>query len=60
MKQKYRDLILGIITTVADAEARQELETALDNVSKERKNFAQAIRQILAGERDSEQSCVSR
>jgi len=54
--EKYRDLILAVIAAVTDAEVRQELETALDK-SDEGNNLAQAIRQILAGERDAEVLC---
>ena len=50
-------MILGVIAAVTDAEARQELETALDSFPEGWKNLAQAIRQILAGERDAEVLC---
>ena len=50
-------MILGVIAAVTDAEVRQELETALDSYPEGWKNLAQAIRQILAGERDAEVLC---
>ncbi len=50
-------MILGVIAAVTDAEARQELETALDSFPEGWKNLAQAIRQILVGERDAEVLC---
>jgi len=56
--EQDRNLILGVIAAVTDAEVRQGLETALDNVPEEqRNNRLRAIRQILAGERDAEVLC---
>jgi len=55
--EKYRDFISTVIAAVTNAEERQTIETALDNASEERKNLVQAIRQILAGERDAEVLC---
>jgi len=55
--ERNRDLILGVIAAVTDAEVRQVLETALDSAPEGWKNLAQAIRQILAGERDAEVLC---
>jgi tetratricopeptide (TPR) repeat protein len=57
LEREHRGFILGVIAAVTDAETRQRLETALDGFPEGWKNLAQAIRQILAGERDAEVLC---
>jgi tetratricopeptide (TPR) repeat protein len=57
LEREHRDLTLGVVATVENVEVRQALETALDDATEGQKNLAQAIRQILAGERDAEVLC---
>jgi enoyl-CoA hydratase/carnithine racemase len=50
-------LIAVVVAAVDDAEIRQQLEAAMENVAEGSPNLVAAIRRILAGERDENILC---
>ncbi|MBD2505761.1 CHAT domain-containing protein [Nostoc muscorum FACHB-395] len=55
--RQHGELIAGVVAAVDNAEIREQLETAMENLAEDLPNFVAAIRRILDGERDENILC---